>query len=94
MGLSPSRIELEPSTAIVSLTRWTPARFPQRKARGRSGDGAEDTAEVIPADTYSVVSRDPAGTIIAPAPGFAWPRALASGRELRAHLHGGLDGHA
>ena len=75
-GPLPSRIELEPSTAIVSLTRWTPARFPQRKARGRSGDGAEDTAEVIPADTYSVVSRDPAGTIIAPAPGFAWPAPL------------------
>ena len=75
-GPLPSRIELEPVTDIVSLTRWTPARFPQRKARGRSGAGAEDTDVVVDAESYSVVSRDPAGTIIAPAPGFAWPAPL------------------
>ena len=80
-GPLPPRIELEPVTAIVSLTRWTPARFPQRKARGRSGAGSEATAEVVDADSYSVVSRDPAGTIIAPAPGKNWPapeRAIGS----------------
>ena len=75
-GALPPLLELEPVTAIVSLTRWTPARFPQRKARGRSGAGAEDTAVVVDAESYSVVSRDPAGTVIAPAPGFAWPAPL------------------
>ena len=69
----PQRIEIEPVTAIVSLTRWAPARFPQRKARGRSGAGAEDTAEVVDAESYSVVTSDPSGTIIAPAPGKNWP---------------------
>ena len=59
--------------ALVSLTQWTPARFPQRKARGRSGAGAEDTDAVIDAARYDVVTRDPAGTIIAPAPGYDWP---------------------
>ena len=75
-GPLPPKLELEPTTSIVSLTRWTPARFPQRKARGRSGAGSEETAEVVDADSYSVVSRDPTGTIIAPAPGFAWPAPL------------------
>ena len=28
---------------------------------------------MVDAESYSVVTRDPAGTIIAPAPGFAWP---------------------
>ena len=72
-GPLPPLLEIEPVTAIVSLTRWTPARFPQRKARGRSGAGAEDTAEVVDAESYSVVTRDPSGTIIAPAPGKNWP---------------------
>ena len=75
-GPLPSCLELEPVSSIVSLTQWAPARFPQRKARGRSGVGAEDTAEVIPADTYNFVTRDPTGTIIAPAPGSAWPPPL------------------
>ena len=50
-------IELEPTTAITSLTRWTSA----------------DPAEVVAEDTYDVVSRDPRGTVIAPSPGSAWP---------------------
>ena len=70
-GPLPPRIELEPVTAIVSLTRWAPARFPQRKARGRGGVGSEDTAVVIDAENYSVVTRDPAGTIIVP--NASWP---------------------
>ena len=32
-----------------------------------------DAAAVIPASTYNVVTRDPAGTTIAPAPGYDWP---------------------
>ena len=58
-------LELEPVASIVSITRWTPT----------------DPAEVIPADTYTFVTRDPAGTIIAPAPGMNWPepkRAIGS----------------
>ena len=54
-GPLPPRIELEPVTAIVSLTRWTPT----------------DDAEVIDAASYSVVTRDPAGTIIVP--NSSWP---------------------
>ena len=69
-GPLPSRIELEPVSSIV-ITKWTPARFPQRKARGRGGVGSEDTAVVIDADSYSVVTRDPAGTIIVP--NSSWP---------------------
>ena len=64
-GPLPPRIEIEPVSSIVSLTRWT------------SGD---DDA-VVGADSYYSVTRDPAGTIIEPAPGFAWPepeRNLAS----------------
>ena len=75
-GPLPSRIELEPVTAIVSLTRWNPARFPQRKARGRGGIGAEDTDVVVDAGSYSVVSRDPTGTIITPLNGDGWPAPL------------------
>ena len=57
MGLSLSRIELEPVTAIVSLTRWTPT----------------DAAAVIDAASYDYVTRDPAGTLIAPVPWENWP---------------------
>ena len=56
-GELPSRMELEPVTAITSLTRWTPI----------------DDNIVVDADTYDVVTRDPAGTIIAPSPGSTWP---------------------
>ena len=62
-GALPPVLELEPVTAIVSLTRWTPTA----------------AAAVVDATTYSVVSRDPSGTFIAPAPGSAWP---APAREL------------
>ena len=51
------RIELEPVSGAVSLTQWTPT----------------DDAAVIDAASYDVVTRDPAGTIIAPAPGYDWP---------------------
>ena len=51
------RIELEPVSGAVSLTRWTPT----------------DDAAVIDAASYDVVTRDPAGTIIAPASGYDWP---------------------
>ena len=53
-------LELEPVTSIVSLTRWTPA----------------DPAEVINPTSYSLVSRDPSGALIAPAPGHAFPAPL------------------
>ena len=56
-GRLPSVLEIEPATAVVGLTRWTP----------------NDAAAVVDADSYSVVTRDPAGTIIAPAPGQNWP---------------------
>ena len=56
-GALPPRIELEPVASLTSLTRWTPT----------------DDASVIDAARYSVVTRDPAGTIIAPAPGYDWP---------------------
>ena len=64
-GPLPPRLELEPVSSVVSLTRWTPT----------------DDAAVIDAARYDVVTRDPAGTIIAPAPGYDWPapaRALGS----------------
>ena len=64
-GPLPPRLELEPVSSIVSLTRWTPG----------------DAAKVIPAANYSVVTRDPAGTIIAPARDKNWPaqkRAIGS----------------
>ena len=51
------RIELEPVSGAVSLTRWTPT----------------DAAVVVDAATYSVVTRDPSGTILSPVPGSAWP---------------------
>ena len=56
-GSLPPRLEIEPVSAVVSLTMWTPT----------------DDAAVIDAASYSVVTRDPAGTIIAPAPGANWP---------------------
>ena len=56
-GPLPSRIEIEPVTAIVSLTRWTP----------------DNDAAVVDAASYNFVTRDPLGTIIAPAPGKNWP---------------------
>ena len=57
IDILPPRIEIEPTTAIVSISRWTQA----------------DAAEVIPADSYTVASRDPLGTVIVPAPGYDWP---------------------
>ena len=56
-GALPPVLELEPVTAIVSLTRWTPT----------------DADAVVDTTTYSVVTRDPTGTILAPVPGYAWP---------------------
>ena len=56
-GPLPPRIEIEPVTAIVSLTRWTPG----------------DAAKVIPAANYNFVSRDPLGATIAPTRGKGWP---------------------
>ena len=53
----PPFLELEPVSSIVSLTRWTP----------------DDPALVIDAANYSVVTRDPGGTIIEPVPGETWP---------------------
>ena len=55
-GPLPQILELEPVSAIVGLTMWTPT----------------DDAAVI--DTsYTVSTRDPAGTTIAPDPGASWP---------------------
>ena len=51
------RIELEPVSGAVSLTQWTPT----------------DDAVVVDAATYSVVIRDPSGTILSPVPGSDWP---------------------
>ena len=50
-------LELEPVSSIVSLTRWTPT----------------DPAEVIDPASYYLVSRDPAGALIAPVTGYDWP---------------------
>ena len=50
-------LELEPVASIVSLTRWTP----------------DDSALVIDAASYSVVTRDPGGTILEALPWAAWP---------------------
>ena len=57
-GDLPARIEIEPVTEIVSLTRYTP----------------DNAAEVIDAADYMYVSRDPAGTIIAPHHRNGWPK--------------------
>ena len=56
-GSLPARIEIEPVTAIVGLTRWTP----------------DDPALVIAATDYISVTRDPSGTIIIPEAGKNWP---------------------
>ena len=56
-GALPSRIMIEPVTAITSLTRWTP----------------DNDAEVIDAADYSFVSREPQGTLIVPLDGNGWP---------------------
>ena len=57
-GPLPARIEIEPVTDIVSLTRYS----------------VDDDAEEIPADEYNFVSRDPSGTIVVPLDGNGWPR--------------------
>ena len=56
-GPLPPIPEIEPVTALVSLTKYTPA----------------DAAAVIDAASYAYVSRDPAGTRIAPLDGTTWP---------------------
>ena len=64
-GPLPPILKVEPLTAIVSLTRWTPT----------------DDAAVIDADGYNFVSRDPLGSIIFATPGKNWPepqRAIGS----------------
>ena len=53
------QIDLEPTTDIVSLTRWTDA----------------DAVEVVPAETYHVESSDPAGTVVSLRRGGIWPEA-------------------
>ena len=76
-GPLPQLLDLEPVTAIVSLTRWTPS----------------DAAEVIPAANYNFVSRDPLGATIAPAPGKNWPAPERSIGSFGADLHGGMGSH-
>ena len=53
------RLTFEPSTSIVSLTRWTEA----------------DAVEVVPTSVYHVESSDPAGTIVSLRSGSRWPGA-------------------
>ena len=52
-------LELEPTTSIVSLTRWTDA----------------DPVVVVPADVYHAASSDPGGTVVSLRRGRAWPGA-------------------
>ena len=52
-------LTLEPTTAIVSLTRWTEA----------------DAVEVVPEEVYHVSSSDPGGTIVSLRRGQVWPSA-------------------
>ena len=54
-GPLPPRIDLEPVSSVVSLTRWTPT----------------DDAAVINPASYTVVSRDPHGTIVVS--NSSWP---------------------
>ena len=64
-GALPQLLELEPVTAIVGLTMWTPT----------------DADAVIDAASYNFVSRDPLGATIFAAPGKNWPapqRAIGS----------------
>ena len=56
-GPLPPRLEIEPASSIVGLTRWTP----------------DDAAVVVDASSYYSVTRDPSGTILSPVPGAAWP---------------------
>ena len=51
------RLTLEPTTSIVSLTRWT----------------AEDAATVVPEAVYHVSSSDPGGTVVSLRRGQVWP---------------------
>ena len=51
------RLTLEPTTSIVSLTRWTEA----------------DAVEVVPAEVYHVSSSDPGGTVVSLRRGQVWP---------------------
>ena len=53
------KLTLEPTTSIVSLTRWTDA----------------DAVEVVPATIYHVASSDPGGTVVSLRRGKAWPSA-------------------
>ena len=53
------RLTLEPTTSIVSLTRWTQA----------------DAVEVVPPETYHVSSSDPGGTVVSLRRGKFWPYA-------------------
>ena len=79
-GPLPQLLELEPVSGAVSLTRWTPD---------------DDAAVVIDAASYDVVTRDPAGSIIAPAPGYDWPAPERSiGSRSRLTYECGWDGHA
>ena len=50
-------VEIEPVVSITSLTRWT----------------STDPAEVVDPASYTLVSRDPAGALIAPSPGYSFP---------------------
>ena len=59
-GALPQLIEIEPTTSIISLTRWAP-------------DGAGVVVDVA---DYVSVSRDPKGTLICAAPGKNWPAPL------------------
>ena len=53
------RLELEPTTSIESLTRWTD----------------DDAAVVVSEDVYHVESSDPGGTVISLRRGQVWPDA-------------------
>ena len=51
------QLTLEPTTSIVSLTRWTDA----------------DATETVPAEVYHVESSDPGGTVVSLRRGQVWP---------------------
>ena len=53
------RLTLEPTTAIVSLTRWTDS----------------DAVAVVPAEVYHASSSDPGGTVVSLRRGQVWPDA-------------------
>ena len=71
------QLSLEPTTAVVSLTRWTDA----------------NAVEAVPADVYHAVSSDPGGTVVNLRCGKAWPSAERDDGCLRAHLRLWLGGH-